>query len=103
MSYLRFCFIIEEEQFFNAGMQNAGDMMGQPEGWIIFSFFKKNNGLPPDSCFLGKIGLSYPLSNPEFLYPGVHGSSLVDITLVVIVRLKEDGADGHEDDENKDD
>ena len=84
-------------------MQNTGDMMGKPQGWIIFSFFKKNNGLPADPCFLGKFGLGYPLTEPEFLYPGVHSSSLVDITLVVIVRLKEDGADGHEDDENKDD
>jgi hypothetical protein len=78
-------------------------MMGQPEGWIIFSFFKKNNGLPSDACFPGKISLGYPLSHPEFLYPGVHGSPLVDITLVVIVGLKEDGADGHEDYENEDD
>lgn len=84
-------------------MQNTGDMMGQSQGWIIFSFFKKNNGLPADSCFLGKIGLGDPLTCPVFLYPGIHGSSLVHITLVVIVRLKEDGANGHEDDENEDD
>ncbi len=84
-------------------MQDTGDMMGQPERWIIFSFFKKNNGLPSDSCFPGKISLGNPLSHPEFLYPGVHGSSLGDITLVVIVRLKEDGADGHKDNENEDD
>lgn len=82
-------------------MQNTGDMMGQPQGWIIFSFFKKNNGLPADSCFMSKIGLGNPLTESEFFYPGVHGSSLVDITLVVIVRLKEDSADGHKDNKNE--
>ena len=84
-------------------MEDAGDLICQPQGRVVFSFFKKYDGLPTHSCFLSEFGLSYPFTRPEFFYPGIHEFLLVYITFMVKVGLKQDSAYWHEDNEHKKD
>ena len=80
--------VIKNEQFIYARFQSFSNVVGQPQGRVVFTLFEKYDCLSSDPYYLSQFLLGYIVFSSKFFYPVSHISIFsVDLILVAYSKL----------------
>lgn len=64
---------LEHKYLFYFHTEHLGNIIGQFQGRIVFSFLQEDDGFTPYPYFPGQLRLSQVIAGPKFLNPFSHG------------------------------